>query len=54
MDLLGRRIAQWRWTAGNDGSLRETIDFRAAPRGMYLLRIAHSDGVIVRRLVKIP
>jgi hypothetical protein len=54
MDLLGRRIAQWRWTAGNDGSLRETIDFRAAPRGMYLLRIAHTDGVTVRRLVKTP
>jgi len=54
MDLLGRRIARWRWTAGNDGGLRETIDFRAAPRGMYLLRIAHADGVTVRRLVKTP
>jgi hypothetical protein len=52
IDLLGRSITRQRWTAGGDGTVRETLDFRNAPRGIYLLRIAHRDGVMVRKLVR--
>lgn len=49
-DLLGRRITRREWTA--HGELREQLDFRSAPPGIYILRLAHPDGLITRRLVK--
>ncbi|MBE0643799.1 MAG: VWA domain-containing protein [Bacteroidetes bacterium] len=51
MDLLGRRILRKEWRV--DGDLRASIDFRAAPPGMYILRLTHPDGEITRRLTKI-
>ncbi|MBR9975569.1 MAG: VWA domain-containing protein [Bacteroidetes bacterium] len=50
IDLLGRRIQQEQWHA--DGELRARIDFRTAPPGMYLLRLVHPDGQVIRRLMK--
>ena len=50
IDLLGRRILQRAWRA--DGELREAIDFRSAPPGIYLLRLAHSGGHVTRRVMK--
>ncbi|MFZ1731067.1 MAG: VWA domain-containing protein [Bacteroidota bacterium] len=52
LDLLGRSILRTQWSAGSDGTVRETLTFRNAPRGLYLLRLAHRDGVLVRRLIK--
>jgi hypothetical protein len=51
LDLLGRRITHREWTAYGD--LREQLDFRGAPPGIYLLRLARPDGLITRRVTKI-
>lgn len=50
IDLLGRRILQREWRT--DGDLRERIDFRSAPPGIYLLRLAHPGGQVTRRVIK--
>ncbi len=52
LDLLGRSITRSQWSPVSDGSVRETLSFRNSPRGLYLLRITHKDGVLVRRLIK--
>jgi hypothetical protein len=52
IDLLGRSKTRRSWTAGGDGAVRETLDFRNAPRGIYLLRIAHRDGMVLKKVVR--
>ncbi|MFA6234424.1 MAG: T9SS type A sorting domain-containing protein, partial [Bacteroidota bacterium] len=52
LDLLGRSVTHQRWSSGSDGAVRETMDFRHAPRGVYLLRITHRDGIIMRKVVR--
>jgi hypothetical protein len=51
-DLLGRLQTRAQLLPVADGTVREILDFRASPRGLYLLRLSHPDGVTVRRVLR--